>query len=367
VEVMNSGIKLKKEFSGRKVLITGNTGFKGSWLTYWILQLGAEVAGYSDEEKTTPSLYEELGLSNQITQYTGDITDLDLLRNSIEEFRPDFIFHLAAQSIVSTSIDSPLKTFQTNTLGTITLLEIIRITDFEGVAILITSDKCYENDERMSGYIETDRMGGKDPYSASKGAAELAISAYLRTFFSNDHPARIGIGRAGNVIGGGDWNENRIIVDCVKAWRSGKPVSLRNPDSTRPWQHVLEPLSGYLQLAARLSQGTIKSGEAFNFGPKSDQIFTVYEIVQTLSSYWPNCPGVLETRTKKFVPGTEAVLLSLECDKALRELGWQSSLDISECLALTSEWYLAHGEKLDLRELTSKQITFFESKFELAN
>ena len=365
--MMNSGRTLKSEFSGRKVLITGNTGFKGSWLTYWILQLGAEVAGYSDEEKTTPSLYEELNLSNQITQYTGDISDLDLLKNSIEEFRPDFIFHLAAQSIVSTSIESPLKTFQTNTLGTITLLEVIRVTNFEGVAILITSDKCYENDERMSGYIETDRMGGKDPYSASKGAAEIAISAYLRTFFSSDHPARIGIGRAGNVIGGGDWNENRIIVDCVKAWQSGKPVSLRNPDSTRPWQHVLEPLSGYLQLAAKLSQGTINSGEAFNFGPQPDKVFTVYEIVQRLASYWPNCPGLVESRTKTFVAGTEAVLLSLDCDKALHELGWQSSLEISECLSLTSEWYLAHREKMDLRELTSKQISFFQSKFEVAN
>jgi len=358
--------ELKNEFSGKKIYITGNTGFKGSWLTFWLLQLGAEVAGYSNEEKTTPSLYEELSLLDQITQFTGDISDFDLLKRSIEEFRPDFIFHLAAQSIVSTSIESPLSTFQTNTLGTVMLLEAIRVSNFNGVAVLITSDKCYENDERESGYCETDKMGGKDPYSASKGAAEIAISAYLRTFFAENHNLRIGIGRAGNVIGGGDWNKNRIVVDCIKAWQSGVPVSLRNPESTRPWQHVLEPLSGYLQLASHLSQGLIKSGEAFNFGPRSSQVFTVNEIVQKLADTWPNCPGVAISSDSKINISMEAKLLSLNCDKAMTHLGWQSTLEIDDCVTLIGEWYLAYETKTDLQTVTAKQISYFQSKFEQA-
>jgi CDP-glucose 4,6-dehydratase len=357
--------EFKSVFCGKKVLITGNTGFKGSWLTYWLLQLGAKVAGYSNEEKTNPSMYEELVLSNQITQFTGDISNFDLLKSSIEEFRPDFIFHLAAQSIVSTSVISPLRTFETNTLGTVTLLEAIRVSNFKGVAVLITSDKCYENDERESGYRETDQMGGKDPYSASKGAAEVAISAYLRTFFDETQDVKIGIGRAGNVIGGGDWNENRIVVDCIKAWQSGNPVTLRNPESTRPWQHVLEPLSGYLQLATYLSQGHIKSGEAFNFGPRPGQVFTVNEIVKKLGISWPNCPGVAQPSQLEISIGAEAKLLSLNCDKAMSQMGWQSTLEISECVSLIAEWYLAYGSNGDMQEITSKQISYFQSKMEI--
>lgn len=359
-------LRFTQSFAGRRVLVTGNTGFKGSWLTFWLLQLGADVAGYSNEEKTNPSMHEELGLSDHITQFTGDITNFELLKNSIEVFRPDFIFHLAAQSIVSTSIISPLRTFETNTIGTVTLLEAVRVSNFQGVAVLITSDKCYENDERESGYRETDQMGGKDPYSASKGAAEIAISAYLRTFFAENHDVKIGIGRAGNVIGGGDWNKNRIVVDCIKAWQSGVPVSLRNPESTRPWQHVLEPLSGYLQLASHLSQGLIKSGEAFNFGPRSGQVFTVNEIVQKLADKWPNCPGLTISSDSKINISMEAKLLSLNCDKAMTHLGWQSTLEIDDCVTLIGEWYQAYEAKTDLQRVTAKQISYFQSKFELA-
>lgn len=365
MEMIDPSLRFSDSFAGRRVLVTGNTGFKGSWLSFWLLKLGAEVAGYSNHEKTTPSMYEKLNLSDQITQYTGDITNFELLRNSIEEFRPEFIFHLAAQSIVSTSVSFPLRTFETNTLGTITLLEALRVSNFKGVAVLITSDKCYENDERETGYHETDQMGGKDPYSASKGAAEIAISAYLRTFFQQISDVKIGIGRAGNVIGGGDWNENRIVVDCVKAWRSGNPVTLRNPESTRPWQHVLEPLSGYLQLATYLSLGHIKSGEAFNFGPRPGHVFTVNEIVKILGSSWPNCPGVNEFSQSQISIGAEAKLLSLNCDKAMSQLGWQSTLEISECVNLIAEWYLAHDSKGDMREITARQISYFQSKMEV--
>ncbi len=359
--------KLMNTFGGRKVLITGNTGFKGSWLTSWLLQIGAIVAGYSNEEKTNPCLYDELKLLGQTVQYTGDISNFELIKSAIEEFRPDYIFHLAAQSIVSTSIDSPLATFQTNTLGTVTLLEAIRVSNFKGIAVLVTSDKCYENDEREFGYCENDRLGGKDPYSASKGAAEIAISAYMRTFFAENHDVKIGIGRAGNVIGGGDWNENRIIVDCVKAWRLGDPVSLRNPESTRPWQHVLEPLSGYLQLASSLSDGRIKSGEAFNFGPRSGRAFTVNEVVQKLANSWPNCPGVKYSSNSQVSIGAEAKLLSLNCEKAMSRLGWQGTLEIDECIRLIAEWYLAHESKIDLQEVTANQISYFQSRIEVSN
>ena len=365
MEIRDPSFHFKDSFAGRRVLVTGNTGFKGSWLTFWLLKLGAEVAGYSNEERTAPSMYEELGLSDHIAQYTGDITNFELLKTSIEEFRPDFIFHLAAQSIVSTSIASPLRTFETNTLGTVTLLEAIRVSNFKGVAVLITSDKCYENDERETGYRETDQMGGKDPYSASKGAAEIAISGYLRTFFLEIDDVKIGIGRAGNVIGGGDWNENRIVVDCVKAWQSGNPVTLRNPESTRPWQHVLEPVSGYLQLAAYLSLGHIKSGEAFNFGPRPGQVFTVNEIVKKLGNSWPNCPGVAQSSQLEISIGAEAKLLSLNCDKAMSQMGWQSSLEISECVSMIAEWYLAHDSNGDMQEITASQIAYFQSKMEM--
>lgn len=359
--------KLMNTFGGRKVLITGNTGFKGSWLSLWLLQLGAIVAGYSNEEKTNPSLYDELKLLGRTVQYTGDISNFELIKSAIEEFRPDYIFHLAAQSIVSTSIEYPLRTFLTNTLGTVTLLEALRVSNFRGIAVLITSDKCYENDERESGYCENDAMGGKDPYSASKGAAEIAISAYLRTFFAENHEVKIGIGRAGNVIGGGDWNENRIIVDCVKAWRLGDPVSLRNPESTRPWQHVLEPLSGYLQLASGLSDGRIKSGEAFNFGPRSGQVFTVDEVVQKLAKLWPNCPGVEHSSDSQISSGAEAKLLSLNCEKAKSQLGWQSTLEIADCVSLIAEWYLAYNSNKDIQEVTARQISYFQSKIENLN
>ena len=360
---MNSFINdLKTEFGGKKVFITGNTGFKGSWLSKWLIELGAIVAGYSDEKLTEPSLYEELQLDSLINQFTGEITDFAALQTSISEFQPDYIFHLAAQSIVATSIDNPLETFRTNTLGTVTLLEVIRTCNFKGVAVLITSDKCYENDERVEGYSEDDRMGGKDPYSASKGAAELAIAAYARTFFTGNDKPRIGIGRAGNVIGGGDWNENRIIVDCVKAWQAGNQVELRNPNSTRPWQHVLEPLSGYLCLAIELSRGKVSTGEAFNFGPVSEQGFTVNEIVQKLIARWPNCPGMIITKdpTNQNIP--EAKLLSLNCNKSKRILGWQSSLEIEDCLDFIAEWYLARINKSNLNQLTSKQISDYISK-----
>lgn len=348
-------------FSEKKVFITGNTGFKGSWLSHWLLSIGANVAGYSNSTITEPSLYKDLGLATRVKQYMGDVSDFSKLSAAILDFNPSFIFHLAAQSIVSESVSDPLNTFRTNTLGTVTLLEVLRKTKYLGVTVLITSDKCYENVEKTTAYLETDHMGGKDPYSASKGAAEIAISSYLRTYpnlFS-----KLAIGRAGNVIGGGDWNANRIIVDCVKAWQKHEPVTLRNPHSTRPWQHVLEPLSGYLNLAMELLRSDSASRQAFNFGPESFKNFTVHEVVTLFESEWPDCPGVVVPLIDTQSVGPEAKLLSLNCEKAKKIIKWTNTLELGETIKLIAEWYLARINSEDLRKITSDQIKYFTSRY----
>lgn len=352
---------LLETFDGKKVLITGNTGFKGSWLSHWLLSLGANVAGYSNFTRTEPCLYEDLELENRVQQFWGDVSDFASLSAAISDVKPDFIFHLAAQSIVSESVSSPLETFRTNTLGTISLLEALRTTNYQGITVVVTSDKCYENVEKQSGYVETDQMGGKDPYSASKGAAEIAISSYLRTY--PDQFLKIAIGRAGNVIGGGDWNANRIIVDCVRAWQENEPVTLRNPDSTRPWQHVLEPLSGYLSLAMELLRSDSISKQAFNFGPETVKNFTVSDVVNLFKNEWPNCPGVIVKLEDTLSIGPEAKLLSLNCEKARKLIKWTSTLRLDETVKLIAEWYLARIKADDLQTITSEQIKYFSSRF----
>jgi CDP-glucose 4,6-dehydratase len=359
----NTGSPLSKTFSGKKVFITGNTGFKGSWLTLWLEQLGASVSGYSNREKTQPSMFEELGIEKKINQFYGDIADRKSLLDALGIVKPDFVFHLAAQSIVTTSYSNPLETFKTNSIGTATLLDVMAELEFNGVAIMITSDKCYENDERITGYREDDRLGGRDPYSASKAAAEIFLSAYIRSFFSEGSKLRIGIARAGNVIGGGDWNANRIVVDCAKAWLQDEKVSIRNPGATRPWQHVLEPLSGYLRLAQKLSESPDLHGEAFNFGPKESNVYTVDEVVSRLGKHWgfKDIANHLELAPNRVMH--EASLLSLNCEKAAQELSWSPRLEIDECLKLVADWYIQFGRNSDrLLELTLEQIRYFESK-----
>jgi CDP-glucose 4,6-dehydratase len=359
----NTGSPLSKTFSGKKVFVTGNTGFKGSWLTLWLEQLGASVSGYSNREKTQPSMFEDLGIEKKINQFYGDIADRKSLFDALKVVKPDFVFHLAAQSIVSISYSNPLETFKTNSLGTATLLDVMLELEFNGVAVMITSDKCYENDERIAGYREDDRLGGRDPYSASKAAAEIFLSAYIRSFFTKGSKQRIGIARAGNVIGGGDWNANRIIVDCAKAWLQDKKVSIRNPAATRPWQHVLEPLSGYLRLAQKLSESPDLHGEAFNFGPNESNVYTVDEVVSRLGKHWgfKDIANHLELAPNKIMH--EASLLSLNCEKAAQELSWLPRLEIDECLKLVADWYIEFGRDSDrLLELTLEQIKYFESK-----
>jgi CDP-glucose 4,6-dehydratase len=352
---------LLQTFNGKKVFVTGNTGFKGSWLSHWLLSLGANVAGYSNLTRTEPCLFDDLELANRVNQFWGDISDFASLSAAISEVKPDFIFHLAAQSIVSESVSNPLETFRTNTLGTISLLEALRTTNYQGITVVVTSDKCYENVEKQSGYLETDQMGGKDPFSASKGAAEIAISSYLRTY--PNQFSKIAIGRAGNVIGGGDWNANRIIVDCVRAWQKNEPVTLRNPDSTRPWQHVLEPLSGYLSLAMELLTSDSISKQAFNFGPETVNNFTVAEVVDLFKSEWPDCPGVLVKLADTQSFGPEARLLSLDCEKARKTINWSSTLRLDETIKLIAEWYMARINSADLQKITSEQIKYFSSRF----
>jgi CDP-glucose 4,6-dehydratase len=350
-------------FNNKKVLVTGNTGFKGSWLTIWLNKLGASVSGFSNNQITYPSMYKDLNIGKLVSQTYGDIANFDLLYNTIKTIKPDYIFHLAAQSIVSKSYTNPLETMRTNSHGTATVLEAMMKSDFQGVAVMVTSDKCYENDERSIGYVELDRLGGKDPYSASKASAEIMISSYIRSFFTDKSKYRIAIARAGNVIGGGDWNENRIIVDCIKAWLVGESVSIRNPTSTRPWQHVLEPLSGYLRLAQMLSFEPNLHGEAFNFGPKESSIYTVKNIVDKLGNYWGHKNVDDHCRYSREISIPEASLLSLNCEKAAKDLFWMPKLDINECLKMVADWYSQY--KLNskvLIDLTRDQIADFELK-----
>lgn len=347
-------------YRGKRVLVTGHTGFKGSWLVNWLLDLGAEVCGYSDGIATSPSLFELAGLAGRIDHRIGDVRDRAALAAAVTEFRPDMIFHLAAQAIVSTSYRDPLGTISTNVIGTATVLDVIRDISWPCVGIIITSDKCYENVEWPWGYRETDRLGGRDIYSASKGAAELMFHAYHQSFFAVPSNVRLATARAGNVIGGGDWAADRIVVDCVKAWQKGQPVEIRSPRATRPWQHVLEPLSGYLALGARMLEGAELHGESFNFGPQAEQNRTVVELLSDLSTHWGplDCDAYAITGD---IPFHEAGLLKLSCDKALLEMRWQPTLTYAECVSFTGGWYrrvLREGG--DVFAITAEQIRHYE-------
>jgi len=273
-------------YKNKVVLVTGHTGFKGSWLVSWLTLLGARVIGLSLDLPSKPSNFEVAGLRNIVKDYRIDIRDNFAVCRVIRECQPDFVFHLAAKALVRTSYVSPLDTLTTNAIGTANVLEGLRHLNKKAVAIMITSDKVYDNVEWEYSYRESDRLGGSDPYSASKGAAELTIKSFIYSFFPMDGLVRIGIGRAGNVIGGGDWALDRIVPDCVRAWSVGEAALLRNPIATRPWQHVLEPLSGYLALANELYDRPDLHGQPFNFGPPANQNHTVLELVQVMSRHW---------------------------------------------------------------------------------
>jgi len=346
-------------YKGKKVLITGNTGFKGSWLTTWLLELGANVIGLSDRIPTNPSMFEALELAKKIDHHTIDIRNYPQVKELIEKTKPDFIFHLAAQAIVSDSYKDPLTTIQTNVMGTASVLEALRSYDHPCTVVMITSDKCYENVEWTWGYRENDRLGGKDPYSASKAGAEIIFHTYYHSFFSNkDSVVRITSARAGNVIGGGDWAQSRIVPDCIRAWSLDKPVIIRRPVSTRPWQHVLEPISGYLTLGKTLYQHPELTGESYNFGPASDQTFKVKELIDEVALNWTFKKDQQQMIVLENPGFHEAGLLKLNCDKALHDLKWKPVLGFSDAARLTASWYnlYYHNKEKDLYSFTLSQI-----------
>jgi len=342
-------------FSNKTVLITGHTGFKGAWLIAWLRKLGAIVVGLGLEPETSPSHFVVANLGNDIKDIRLDIRNASDLELAIISAQPDFVFHLAAQSLVKASYSDPIDTWQTNVLGTVNLLNALRMLKKSCVAIFITSDKCYENKEWIWGYREIDRLGGVDPYSSSKAAAEVAISSFVRSyFFSKSQPVAIASARAGNVIGGGDWSQDRIVPDCVRAWSIGNSVPIRSPNSTRPWQHVLEPLSGYLSLASSLSISNQLNGESFNFGPSSSENFSVIDLVREMGKGWDKVSYEMKEVLSEH---HEANLLRLNCDKAKTYLDWFPTLNFHEAVRFTAEWYKNYYEnKGSVIDLTNLQI-----------
>lgn len=351
-------------FQGKRVWVSGTTGFKGSWLAEWLLRLGAEVYGLALPPDTTPALFEQLKLRDRLHQVYGDIRDPEVVRKSLNEAKPDFVFHLAAQALVRESYAMPVETFDTNVMGTVHVLEALRALRTSCVAVMVTTDKCYENREWHHGYREDDPLGGRDPYSASKAAAEMAIAAYRHSFFTGD-PIRIASVRAGNVIGGGDWAANRIVPDCVRALSAGAVIPIRNPSARRPWQHVLEPLSGYLWLAAAMAcseapRRDVLSG-AFNFGPRVESNHTVVELAQEVVRHWP---GRWENRSESGAVH-EARLLHLSIDKAYALLDWFPVWDFATSVEQTIAWYRAvplTGDLHEARDMTVSQIDAYVAK-----
>ena len=355
-------INMQNVFSNSSVLITGHTGFKGSWLSVWLKYLGAKVIGISDKVSSEPSHFNEISAIFD-EDIRLDIRDLNELKKTITQQEPKFIFHLAAQPIVLDSYKAPYKTFTTNTLGTINLLESLRDFKTECNLVLITSDKVYQNLELSRGYHENDRIGGYDPYSGSKGAAELVIRSYFHSFFSKDHNVKLAIARAGNVVGGGDWSSGRIVPDIIKSWQNSKPLVLRNPLSTRPWQHVLDPLYGYLLLALKLNENDKSvNGEAFNFGPSEDENFNVAEVSDAMVKLLPEFSW--KEASQNFESPYESKLLSLNIGKASEFLGWSPMLSFKEVFLLTADWYKSYysEDQVSMLDITRNQIKYFSEK-----
>lgn len=341
-------------YSGRKVLVTGHTGFKGSWMSEWLLGLGADVAGFSLAPNTSPSHFDLLGLSSRMKHLVGDVRDGAALARAVADFQPQIVFHLAAQPLVRLSYAEPAMTWETNVMGTVNLLEAVRKTASVQACVVVTSDKCYENREWPWGYRETEAMGGHDPYSASKGATELVVASYRRSFFKDPAGCRLASGRAGNVIGGGDWSADRIVTDFVKSIISDKPLALRNPKATRPWQHVLEPLSGYLDLGSRLlSPAGAPLADGWNFGPSEDSVVLVQELARMLVGAWKRGEVVVDTSGNH---PHEAGLLKLDCSKARQDLGWHGVWDVEETVRRVVAWYKEHSEGGDMTARTREQI-----------
>jgi CDP-glucose 4,6-dehydratase len=356
---MKKKIILRKVFNNKKVIVTGHTGFKGSWLTFWLENLGAKVIGISNNLITSPSVFNILNIKKKITHKNLDIRNLKKTKEIFKKYQPDYVFHLAAQSLVKKSYKDPIYTFGTNSIGTLNVLESLREIRKKCVVILITSDKSYKNLELKRGYKENDILGGVDPYSASKGAAELIIKSYINSYFKNSKNILVGIARAGNVIGGGDWSSDRLVPDCVRSWSKNKRVLLRNPNSTRPWQHVFEAVGGYLFFASKLKINSKLHGEAFNFGPKHKKTYSVLMLIKLMKKYWKNVSWQIVKRAK--IQHYESTLLKLNCNKAHKLLNWKSILNFNETIEMTTNWYRKfYTNRKNIKKFSLDQIKSYE-------
>jgi len=352
----------------RRVFLTGHTGFKGGWLAVWLACRGARIRGYALDPSTEPNFFAVASVSSVLEDVRGDVRDYAKLEASMVEFQPDVVFHLAAQPLVRGSYADPLGTYATNVMGTAHVLEAIRKTSSVRAAICITTDKCYRNDEEHRPYRETDPLGGHDPYSSSKACAEIVAAAYRSSFFSIDrfheHSVAVATARAGNVIGGGDWAEGRLIPDLMRGFLSSQPVPIRNPSATRPWQHVLDPLWGYMMLAEQLLAGRTKYATAFNFGPAGDEQWAVERIATRLVGLWGNCASWIRDNVPTL---HEAEFLTLDSSKSRSELGWQALLEIESALEWTLTWYKLWHDGAEMRQVTEMQIAAYEARLQEAS
>jgi CDP-glucose 4,6-dehydratase len=341
-------------WKNRRVLLTGHTGFKGAWLALWLQELGAEVTGFAlPEPPTRPSMYEVARVGEGMRSIAGDVRDPSSLSSAVAAARPEVVVHMAAQSLVLRSYRDPVDTYGTNVMGTVNLLEAVRAHDGVRAAVVVTSDKCYENRETHRAYAEADPMGGRDPYSSSKGCAELVTTAYRNSFFGSSDAPAVASARAGNVVGGGDFSEDRLVPDLMRAFLERRAARVRRPDAVRPWQHVLEPLRGYLLLCERLVHEGAAFAEGWNFGPSDEDTVQVRTVVERLLRYWPGSSVELAAD----VGGPhEAGLLRLDCSKARLRLGWEPRWDLDRCLKETAAWFKAMQSGDDLRSLSLGQL-----------
>jgi CDP-glucose 4,6-dehydratase len=345
-------------WKNKKVFLTGHTGFKGSWMSLWLLKAGANLTGYSLGVPTTPSLFEEINIAKDMNSIFADVRNLDRLKKEIFSAKPEIVIHMAAQPLVRYSYHEPVETYMTNVMGTVHLLEAVRTSGAVKTVINVTSDKCYENQERSAGYTENEPMGGYDPYSSSKGCAELVTSAYRRSFFEKEN---IGLasGRAGNVIGGGDWSSDRLVPDIVRSVIDKRTLVIRNPRSTRPWQHVLEPVGGYLTLAEKLYENRKDFSEGFNFGPAKSDHSSVEDIILKMNRLWGN-KIKYDVVVSEYNPH-EANLLSLDCDKAEQRLGWKPRWNLDQALSATIKWVEGRDNGQSIKDICLKQIHDYEN------
>lgn len=346
-------------FRDKTVLVTGHTGFKGSWLSIWLTELGAKVVGYALDPYTEKDNFVLAKMNDKIIDFRGDIRDYEKLKKIFDVYQPEFVFHLAAQPLVRISYEIPRETYEINVMGTLNILECIRFCKETKVGIMVTTDKCYDNKEQVWGYKENDAMGGFDPYSSSKGCSELLIASWRNSFMNpkdyKKHNKAISSVRAGNIIGGGDWAKDRIIPDCIRAIELNKPIEIRNPNSVRPWQHVLEPISGYLSLAQKMIENPVLYSGAWNFGPNLESVVKVKKIAEMIVSFYGK--GEIKYVSKEDQPH-EAKLLNLDISKAMFDLGWKPTLGVQEAIGLTVDWYKRYREE-DIYRLCLNHIEYF--------